>query len=548
MRQDRGVNERAMFQPSRYSLRNRLTALLMAAALLLTAVAVVAAITANANSNAVNAVFNDISPLRNDSDALLVALLDQETGVRGYAIDGTPQSLAPYTSGYATQKSLTADLSKHVNGRAMISRDLAALQSRVDLWRSQVAIPVIATVGAGNTKAALEQLNAAGTMRFDAVRRAATALQNDILKLRDAAVNNLKRSSNEILSAVIAAAVIVLLTALLLWWALRRLVTSPVHRLARSVQIVAAGDYNHAVDMSGPLELAELGRDVDNMRRRIVDDLRIVQQANESVALANARLERHASELVRSNQDLEQFAYVASHDLQEPLRKVASFCQLLQRRYRGQLDERADQYISFAVDGAHRMQRLIDDLLEFSRIGRSTRAFAPVHLDRVAEEAAVASRAAIAAGGGEITVGDLPTVLGDRTLLTALFTNLVTNAVKFRRESVPARVALTSRAVGSFWEISCADNGIGIDPEHVERIFVIFQRLHTRDVYPGTGIGLAIAKRIVDHHGGDIWVDTDAPGEGTVIRFTLPQMPAASEVPAEIVADDAVDAGVPAIG
>jgi signal transduction histidine kinase len=516
------VTERVVFTPSRYSLRARLTALLVAAALLLTAVAVVAAVTAKANSNAVDAVFNGVSPLRNDSQALQVALLDQETGLRGYAIDGSPASLKPYSTGYDQQKALIADMRAHLDGHPEIGTDLNALQRSIDVWRSQVAQPVIDTVAGGNDQSALAQLNAAGTTQFNAIRSDMTTLQNHVTALRDVAVDNLKRSSREILLALIAAAVIVLLTALLLWWAIRRLVTRPIQRLVTSVQIVSGGDFDHEVDMSGPLELALLGRDVDNMRRRIVDDLHVVQIASESVAEANALLEQRAAELVRSNEDLEQFAYVASHDLQEPLRKVASFCQLLQRRYAGRLDERADQYISFAVDGAHRMQRLIDDLLEFSRIGRSTGAFAPVHLDEVAADAAASVKTALKLTGGEITISDMPVVSGDRTLLSALVTNLVSNSMKFRRESVPVRIALTARRVGTYWEISCADNGIGIQPEHADRIFTIFQRLHTRDAYPGTGIGLAIAKRIVDHHGGRIWVDTDAAGDGTTVRFTLP--------------------------
>jgi light-regulated signal transduction histidine kinase (bacteriophytochrome) len=261
------------------------------------------------------------------------------------------------------------------------------------------------------------------------------------------------------------------------------------------------------------------------MRRRIVDSLRAVEQANESVAAANARLRQRAAELSRSNEDLEQFAYVASHDLQEPLRKVASFCQLLQRRYAGRLDERADQYISFAVDGAHRMQRLINDLLEFSQIGRGERDLVPVDLDVVANAAAEMFRTPVATSGGEVTITDLPVAFGEEEMLVTLMTNLVSNAVKFQREGTPIRVTLSGRAVGDFWEITCADNGIGIDPQFAERVFVIFQRLHTRDVYPGTGIGLAIAKRVVEHHGGRIWVDTEAEVDGTVIRFTLPMTP-----------------------
>jgi light-regulated signal transduction histidine kinase (bacteriophytochrome) len=212
---------------------------------------------------------------------------------------------------------------------------------------------------------------------------------------------------------------------------------------------------------------------------------------------------------------------VASHDLQEPLRKVASFCQLLQRRYAGQLDERADQYIAFAVDGAQRMQRLINDLLAFSRIGRLTAGFTTVDLNQVMDQVASQTQPLMEYAHGELTWSDLPTVEGEDPLLTTLLVNLVSNAVKFRRPETPPRIAVTGRRVGDEWEISCVDNGIGIGPEFSDKVFVIFQRLHSKDAYPGTGIGLAIAKKIVEYHGGRIWVDPEAE-VGATIRFTLP--------------------------
>jgi light-regulated signal transduction histidine kinase (bacteriophytochrome) len=233
----------------------------------------------------------------------------------------------------------------------------------------------------------------------------------------------------------------------------------------------------------------------------------------------NDQLQQQAAELTRSNRDLEQFAYVASHDLQEPLRKVASFCQLLQRRYAGQLDERADQYIQFAVDGAQRMQRLINDLLAFSRIGRLTAGFVDVDLNRVLSE--VVSQLETRAAGAEITWDELPTVEGEEPLLTTLFVNLVGNSLKFRRPDVPATVRISAQRDGREWQITVRDNGIGIEPEFADKVFVIFQRLHARDAYEGTGIGLAIVKKIVEYHGGRIWLDLESP-EGTAITFTLP--------------------------
>ena len=226
-------------------------------------------------------------------------------------------------------------------------------------------------------------------------------------------------------------------------------------------------------------------------------------------------------DLARSNQDLEQFAYVASHDLQEPLRKVTSFCQLLQQRYAGQLDERADQYIEFAVDGAKRMQVLITDLLIFSRIGRTTEHFEPVSLQACLELAERNLAERIDETGADVEViGDLPTVNGDRALLISLLQNLVGNAIKFHSEARPL-VRLSASHEDGDWVMTVEDNGIGIEPRFAEKIFVIFQRLHGRDAYGGTGIGLAICKKIVEFHGGSIWLDVDYH-PGARFRFTLP--------------------------
>jgi hypothetical protein len=214
---------------------------------------------------------------------------------------------------------------------------------------------------------------------------------------------------------------------------------------------------------------------------------------------------------------------VASHDLQEPLRKVSSFCQLLQRRYGGKLDDRADQYIGFAVDGAQRMQRLINDLLAFSRVGRTNADFEQVDLREIALAAAAQLETTRGELDGEIVVGDLPKVKGDPALLRQLLLNLFGNGLKFHREGVPPVVRVEAQRSGEYWELAVVDNGIGVEPDYAEKVFVIFQRLHGRDVYAGTGIGLALVKKIVEFHGGRAWLDT-APREepGAVIRFTLP--------------------------
>jgi PAS domain S-box-containing protein len=252
-----------------------------------------------------------------------------------------------------------------------------------------------------------------------------------------------------------------------------------------------------------------------------VTGLRSTVQDITALVEAGNKLRRAMDELKRSNADLEQFAYVASHDLQEPLRMVSSFTQLLAERYRGKLDKDADEFIGFAVDGSRRMQSLIADLLAYSRVG--TRALQP--LARTDSKAALAEalaglKATIRESGATVTHGRLPKVMADRTQLAQLFQNLIGNAVKFRRKAAP-RVHVSARKREDGWRFAVRDNGIGIARQYHERIFEIFQRLHTRKKYPGTGIGLAICKRIVERLGGRIWVESK-PNKGSTFYFQLP--------------------------
>jgi two-component system, sensor histidine kinase and response regulator len=229
-------------------------------------------------------------------------------------------------------------------------------------------------------------------------------------------------------------------------------------------------------------------------------------------------LER-SEELARSNAELERMAYVASHDLQEPLRMVASYVQLLERRYKGRLDAEADEFIAFAVEGASRMQALIEDLLTMSRVDTKARPLQRIDCNDVAAMALAALRVAIEESGAQVRCGDLPCVLGDAGQLSQVFQNLIANAIKFCKDR-PPRVDISAQRDGRYWRIAVSDNGIGIAPEHRQRIFEMFQRLHAGHEYPGTGIGLAICKKIVERHGGVIGV---APGEqgGSVFTLTL---------------------------
>jgi PAS domain S-box-containing protein len=237
--------------------------------------------------------------------------------------------------------------------------------------------------------------------------------------------------------------------------------------------------------------------------------------------LLDEKLRKLNEELAHSNRELEQFAYVASHDLQEPLRMVASYTQLLERRYGGLLDQDARQFIGYAVDGATRMQRLIDDLLTLSRVGTKGQPPVPTDSRAVVDQALGNLQIALGESGAVVTVGDLPTVRADTIQLVQLFQNLVANAIKFSRSGEAPQIAISAENIGNEWRFAVRDNGIGIDPQYADKIFVIFQRLHTREEYPGTGIGLAVCKRIVERHGGRIWVES-VVGQGATFFFTVP--------------------------
>jgi light-regulated signal transduction histidine kinase (bacteriophytochrome) len=275
--------------------------------------------------------------------------------------------------------------------------------------------------------------------------------------------------------------------------------------------------------------------DIDDQKRQSERLEQMVRERTAELEKANAALRdeveerRRAEELVRatarelerSNGELEKFAYVASHDLQEPLRMVASYTQLLAKRYEGKLDAQADKYIHFAVDGAQRMQALINDLLALSRVGTQGKPFQPVDVAAVVRRALRWLGTSLEESGGEVDVGPLPTVTADASPLEQLFQNLLANALKFRRPDVPPRVSVTAAPDGPAWLFTVRDNGIGFDPQFAEQIFVVFQRLHTRAEYPGTGVGLAICKKIVERHGGRIWAES-APDTGATFHFTLP--------------------------
>jgi signal transduction histidine kinase len=461
-------------------------------------------------------ILNQLDPASLQADQLLVSYLNQETGVRGYALSGDGVYLQPYTQGAMAQPAIEKQLTASLAGQPHLLELVQRVREQGSAWQDQFAEPVVTAVARGDQGYDTPQVEQVGKTLFDTLRARFNSLDQALDAGRASSGNRLTTATDQLAAALIIALVLLVAAGVLLSWALRRWVTEPLLRLGDDANAVTKGELSHVISPTGPPEISRLAVDVEAMRDRIVDELGQLAEKQED-------LDERNRDLVRSNVELEQFAYVASHDLQEPLRKVTSFVQLLQQRYGGELDDRADQYIEFAVDGAKRMQTLVNDLLTFSRVGRTTERFLPVELAACAQLAVSSLSSPILESGARIAVGDLPVVMGDASLLASLFQNLIGNSVKFRGPDAPD-VHLAAVRQEADWLVTVADNGIGIEPRFSDRIFVIFQRLHGRESYEGTGIGLALCKKIVEFHGGVIWIDTEYQG-GTKVCFTLPIAP-----------------------
>jgi len=413
-------------------------------------------------------------------DDLQTDMINGETGQRGYILTGDNSYLEPYRLGHGQAhrdvkdvRELTAD--NPVQQRALdrleplIAETLVVLQERVEMRRKE-----------GPTAGIAAAEEASGKQLMDRIRVVVAGMKQEENRLLALRSRELEASSR------------------------RTRVLIVVGETLGFLFLFAAGFVIH-----------------QEMNRR--------SQAEEEVRKLNAGLERRvaertaelaerAKELERSNMELQQFAYVASHDLQEPLRTIASFTQLLARRYSDKLDDKARDFINFAVDGSKRMQTLINDLLAFSRVGTQGKVHEPTKCDALLDRVLKSLKIAIEDSSAVITREPLPTVVADDIQLGQLFQNLIGNAIKFRGEDVP-RVHISAERHGNAWKFSVRDNGIGIAPEQQDRIFVIFQRLHTKNKYPGTGIGLAICKKIAERHGGRVWFE---PAEGAVLLFVSP--------------------------
>lgn len=416
-------------------------------------------------------------------ESLLSTVKDAETGQRGYLLTGQTSYLEPHNSAVKKLKPQIEELQKLTRAdpdqqqhlttlNPLITQKLAELQKTIDLRQNQGLDAALSGV-----------LTNEGQQLMDRIRDTIHQMQQD---------------QNE------------------------QLQTWLKHREKAAIR--------GQLTFSAGILLSLVGFCL--VYRAIQQETRERKQAEVLLKQLNEELEARVQErtaqlkevnvnLLYSNRELEQFAYVASHDLQEPLRAVNSYAQLLVRKYQGNLDAKADKYLGYIMEGATRMQQLINDLLEFSRVGTRGKELQPTDCESLLSQVLENLQVAIAQSQAQVTHAPLPTVMGDKIQLIQLFQNLISNAIKFRREEPPS-VHISAAPLENEWVFSIRDNGIGMEPEYFERIFVIFQRLHSRVEYPGTGIGLAVCKKIVERHGGRIWVESQL-GVGTTFHFTLPK-------------------------
>jgi len=461
------------------------------------------------------ALLDEIDPASLSVGQLLLAYVDQETGVRGYILSRNPSFLQPTVSGLVEQKKASGLLAADLHDRPDLLSLVHTAQREALRWQKTWVQPAIKDTAAGNLSFASPEAQAYGKMLLDRARSDFSRLDAALAVARTSDGSALQTTTQQLIVVVGVGVLLLVGIPVALRAYLRRWVLDPLEAVAADTRRVRLGEHSQPITTPEPEEIRELAVDVEAMRHRIEVELEQVDAARASLSDLNEALQR-------SNAELEQFAYVASHDLQEPLRKVTSFVQRRQQRYPGQLDERADQYIEFTVDGASRMQQLISDLLAFSRVARTTDRFETLPLRVCVDEAVDNLHQALAESGGTVEVADpLPSVRGDRALLVSLWQNLIANSLKFHSTS-PPEVRIDVLRVGHEWLFRTTDNGIGVEPRFAEKVFVIFQRLHGRDRYPGTGIGLALCQKIVNFHGGRMWLDTSYQGGGARFCFTLP--------------------------
>ena len=413
-------------------------------------------------------------------------------------------------------------------------RNLRQVEILMAQWERAAAQPEIAARRVSLASAAARVSSGSGRSLTDEARETL----NTMIAFENERLAGALNASNAALRRIMVLTPLVLvLGILLLALSVRRIVSTlslSVSQLTEGTQQMAAGHYEQRVSPLGITELDRLSAQFHRMAEA-------VQQREAELAESARSLERTNASLQRSNRELERFAYVASHDLQEPLRTIGSYTELIARRYGGQLDARGEQYIKFTISATHRLKTLIQDLLVFSRVRRTDRVFGPVDTAELAAQVRADLEVRLREVGGELHVGELPTVQGNRELLHHIFLNLIGNALKFRHPDRAPQVRVwTERSAGSQttgpgstgpgWQFAVQDNGIGIEPQYHEKIFEVFQRLHGVGDYEGSGIGLAVTRNAAEQHGGRVWVQSE-PGQGTTFFFFLPDTPPAAEHP-----------------
>jgi signal transduction histidine kinase len=423
-------------------------------------------------------------------DELFFAVQDAETGQRGYLLTGEPLYLAPFEKAKQRIGGKLVELKAMAQSNPVQRKGVEDLASTVALKMSELE-ETIRLKRESSLAAALAEVHTnRGQGYMDRIRSLVSQLRQQQTQALAWRVESTRRSQRQ-LELVLAIGVGT--AFLLLFLSYRFLV---LYSRERDQVELTIRNLNSALEARVKERTAEL-------------------------ETQTKELEKRSAELARSNADLVQFAYVASHDLQEPLRMVGSYVGLLARRYRGRLDENADQYMQFAIDGANRMQALIQDLLAYSQAGTQALKKAPVPFSRVLEVVTNNLSIAIKESSATIRANSLPVVLGDESKLVLVLQNLVANAIKFHKPGMAPEINVTAHRRSDEWVLEVSDNGIGFDPKYSERIFQVFQRLHGVGKYPGNGIGLAISRRIVEHHGGRLWAESE-PGKGATFFFTLP--------------------------
>ncbi|AWN22688.1 histidine kinase [Deinococcus irradiatisoli] len=434
-------------------------------------------------------------------------VIDMETGLRGYLLTGEGSYLDPYRKGRAHFRERLGTL-RRLSVNEVQRANLRRVETTLARWEASVAGPSLAA----RRGAAAEPPN--GKQLIDEARAQLATLERNEMRRREAAAAASLAALQLVRTVTIAG---LLIAVLLLFYAAQRAartLTQGLHSLNDGAARIAQGDYDPA-----PLDVPI--REVQALRGQFHSMAAAVEQREQKLKAAQQVLEETNRDLERSNRELEQFAYVASHDLQEPLRTIGSYTALLSRRYEGQLDERADQYIRFTLSATHRLKGLIQDLLLYSRVRQQGKVAEQFSAQRLVDEVLGDFQDLIRRSGAHVSVDELPPVWGNPELLRHVFQNLIGNALKFLDPQRPGEISVSALKLPHAWKFSVQDNGIGIEAAYFERIFGVFQRLHGIGTFEGSGIGLAVVKNVVERHGGAMQVESTL-GQGSTFSFTLP--------------------------